>query len=59
MALAMNPPMQVSSSNSLISLTMTVLHQERLRQNHNREQKLWYRDGVRTYTRWTFAPTHG
>jgi hypothetical protein len=55
----MNPPMQVSSSNSLISLTMTVLHQERLRQNHNREQKLWYRDGVRTYTRWTFAPTHG
>jgi hypothetical protein len=28
LSLAMNPPMQVSSSNSLISLAMTVLHQE-------------------------------
>jgi hypothetical protein len=56
-ALAMNPPMQVSSSNSLVSLAMTVLLQEWLRQNHNWEQELWFRDGVRTYTR--IAPTHG
>jgi hypothetical protein len=49
-ALAMNPPMQVSSSNSLISLAMTVLPQEWRRQNHNWEQELWFRDDVRTYT---------
>jgi hypothetical protein len=49
-ALAMNPPMQVSSSNSLISLAMTVLPQGWLRQNHNWEQELWFRDDMRTYT---------
>jgi hypothetical protein len=45
-ALAMNVPMQVSSSNSLISLSMTSSPQERLRQNHNWEQELWFRDGM-------------
>jgi hypothetical protein len=42
-ALAMNAPMQVSSSISLISLAMNP-PQERLRQNHNWEQELWFRD---------------
>ena len=46
MALAMNAPMQLSSSNSLISLAMTVLPQEWLRQNHNWEQERWFRDGI-------------
>ena len=45
-ALAMNAPMQVSSSNSLISLAMTS-SQERFRQSHNWEQELWFRDGIR------------
>jgi hypothetical protein len=44
-ALATNVPMQVSSSNSLISLSMTP-PQERLRQNHNCEQELWFRDDM-------------
>jgi hypothetical protein len=56
----MNPLMQVSSSNSLISFAMTVFPQGWLRQNHNWQQELWFRDDMRTYTgMWTHAPTHG
>jgi hypothetical protein len=44
---------QVSSSNSLISLAMTVFPQERLRQNHNWEKELSFRDGMRT---WVLLP---
>jgi hypothetical protein len=46
-ALAMNAPMQLSSSNSLISLAMTS-SPGAAPQNHNWEQELWFRDGMRT-----------
>ena len=44
MALAMNAPMQLSSSNSLISLSMTSSPGK----TTTGEQELWFRDGMRT-----------
>jgi hypothetical protein len=43
-ALAMNAPMQLSSSNSLISLAMTSSPGK----TTTGEQELWFRDGMRT-----------
>jgi hypothetical protein len=41
-ALAMNPPMQVSSSSSLMSLATTYSQERAPRESYNWERKLWF-----------------